>query len=262
MPRVTIITVTFNAAATVEETLLSVFQQKFTDYEYWVVDGNSNDGTQEVVSQYTSRINFISEPDNGIYDAMNKGITKAKGEWIYFLNAGDTLYNDEVLSDIFNATIPKETELIYGNIRTKNHPSGSNYFQGSEVHLESFFYRVGLCHQATFTKLSAFEEIGVYAGAEYRILADQEWFVRFFLARKKAHYMNTTIAYYEIVGESYNKRVQSYEEHLKLVKKHFNYWVNFQNVIRSPWMKLKIKILQNFSNSPIYKLYRQFFFNN
>ncbi len=261
-PILTIITVTYNAANIVEETIESVLNQSFSDYEYWVIDGGSTDGTQEKIKKYSDKIQFISEKDNGIYDAMNKGIAKSKGQWLYFLNAGDTLYTADVLKSIFEKKYNDDVELIYGNIKTKNHPSGSDYTQGHEIRLSDFYYRTGLCHQAAFSNRKAFDSIGVYNNKDYPILADQEWFVRFFRANKKSVYRNIIIANYEIVGASFLKRSQSHTEHLKIAQNHFDPWVKFQNTIRSPFVKVKIRLLQNFGGSTIYKLYRRIFFRD
>jgi glycosyltransferase involved in cell wall biosynthesis len=246
----------------VEETIRSVLNQSFTDFEYWVIDGGSTDGTQDIVKKYPDKIKLISEKDYGIYDAMNKGIANSKGDWLYFLNAGDTLYNKEVLKNIFATPIDTAIELIYGNIKTKNHPSGSDYTIGQEITLKDFYYRVGLCHQAAFSHRKAFNEIGNYNYFDYPVLADQEWFVRFFKERRESKYENLIIANYETVGESYLRRMQSHREHLKMVSSHFSHWVNFRNWMRSPYVMLKIKLIQNYSGSAIYKLYRRIFFKD
>ena len=261
-PLLTIITVTYNAAGIVEETIRSVLNQSFKDYEYLVIDGGSKDGTQEIVKKYSDKIKLISEKDYGIYDAMNKGIANSTGDWLYFLNAGDTLYSNDVFEKIFERTVAPDIELIYGNVKTKNHPSGSDYTIGKEISLANFYYKVGLCHQGAFSHRKAFAAIGNYNYFDYPILADQEWFVRFFKEGKKSLYKNLIIANYETVGESYLLRMQSYNEHLKMASVHFSSWVIFQNRIRAPFMKIKIKLIQKFSGSSIYKLYRRKFFRD
>ena len=245
-----------------DETIQSVLQQSFTNYEYWIIDGNSNDGTQDLVRSYGDRIYLISENDYGIYHAMNKGFSKSKGTWLYFLNAGDTFYNADVLSSFFDTTISDSTMMIYGDIRTKNHPSGSDYTQGKAVQISDFYYQVGLCHQAVFTHRKAFETIGNYEYMEYPILADQEWFVRFLKSGLQSSYVPKTIAFYEVVGESYLKRKQNYKDHLKIVASHFSKWVIFMNRIREPWMLIKIYLLQKLGGGVFYKIYRRLFFKD
>ncbi len=261
-PILSIITVTFNARAVLEETILSVLQQSFTNYEYWVIDGESNDGTIDIAKKYSNKVNLISEKDWGIYDAMNKGISKAKGQWIYFLNAGDTLFDNHVLQNIFETTIAEDVALLHGNIKTKNHPSGSDYTQGQSITLPDFYYRFWLCHQAVFTRRTAFDRIGTYNSRDYPVSADQEWFIRFLKAGGKALYINRIIAHYEVVGESFLKRTQTHSEHLKMVETHFNWWIILQNKMCSPLVRLKIYLIQNYSTSKAYMLYRRLFYRD
>lgn len=261
-PLLTIITVTFNAEKLVEETIQSVLKQTFTDYEYWIIDGGSNDGTLDLIKNHAEKINWISEKDDGIYHAMNKGIEKSQGHWLYFLNAGDTLFDENVLKSIFEKPIPENIELIYGNIKTKNHPSGSNYTIGNAITLASFYYRIGLCHQAAFARRTAFEAIGNYRSAEYTILADQEWFVRFLKSGREACYLNMTVANYEVVGESFLQRKQNHQDHLKIVKNNFSSPVVWLNIFCAPGVKLKIWLLQKLGDSAMYKRYRHFFFRD
>lgn len=261
MPQVSIITVTYNAARFLEETIESVLSQDFTDYEYWIIDGQSTDGTQEILKKYEGRLHYISEPDAGIYDAMNKGIGRSKGEWLYFLNAGDALYNSNVISAVFSHPSVASHQLIYGDVRTRNHPTGVDRTIGEEVTLHNFFYHVGLCHQAAFTRRSAFEATGLYNGKEYPILADQEWFVRFFKNHGPAMYVHQTIAYYEVVGESYKQRLQNHHDHMRIVANHFSFYVRMVNAIRNPWVLVKIWLLKRVGTSRLYAWYRRMFFS-
>jgi glycosyltransferase involved in cell wall biosynthesis len=112
---ITIITVCFNAVEVIERTLVSVIRQNFTDAEYIVIDGNSKDGTVDIIKKYQYKLAwFLTEPDTGIYQAMNKGIRLAKGDYCLFLNAGDTLINKDVLSDI--APLLTGESVITGNM--------------------------------------------------------------------------------------------------------------------------------------------------
>ncbi len=261
-PLLTIITVTYNAAEFVEETMLSVLEQSFNDYEYLVIDGGSSDGTQEIVKKYSDKIKLSSAKDYGIYDAMNKGIAISNGRWLYFLNAGDTLYDNDVLKNIFETLPGPDIELIYGKVKTKNHPSGSDYTIGREISIRDFYYRVGLCHQAAFTHRKAFEAIGNYNYFDFPVLADQEWFVRFLKEGKNTRYLDLIIANYEVVGESYHKRMQSHHEHLKMAALHFSTGVRIQNLIRAPYVVVKIKLIRNLSASLAYRWYRKMFFKD
>jgi glycosyltransferase involved in cell wall biosynthesis len=114
-PFVSIITIVFNNAKTIEETILSILNQTYEHIEYIIIDGGSTDGTLEMIRKYSDRIAYwLSEPDKGIYDAMNKGAMLARGEWINFMNAGDTFYRADTIEKVFSEN-RENTDLIYGN---------------------------------------------------------------------------------------------------------------------------------------------------
>ena len=124
LPIISIITVSFNAEKTIESTILSVINQTYPNIEYIIIDGGSTDNTIEIIKKYEHRISYwTSEPDKGIYDAMNKGVKIATGKWINFMNSGDTFYNNNIISRIFNkiddynqySAIYGDTEFIFSN---------------------------------------------------------------------------------------------------------------------------------------------------
>ena len=116
MPRLSIIIPTFNSAKTLSRCLDSVISQSFTDWEVLMMDGVSNDDTIKIASScQDSRIRIYSEPDKGIYDAMNKGIDKSRGEWLYFLGSDDYLFNSHSLEDVFKNDIEKY-DVVYGDV--------------------------------------------------------------------------------------------------------------------------------------------------
>lgn len=116
LPLVTIITVVYNAKSHIEKTLLSVLEQTYPNIEYLVIDGGSTDGTVDIIKRYQKRLTYWnSEKDAGIYDAMNKGLAKAKGQWINFMNAGDTFYCNETLSGL-HGFLSRNVTIIYGGV--------------------------------------------------------------------------------------------------------------------------------------------------
>ena len=190
-PLITIITVCYNASSTIEQTILSVLNQTYSNIEYIIIDGNSTDGTVDTIKKYENKItHWISEPDKGIYDAMNKGIKSASGEWINFMNSGDTFYSNTILNDIFhNSFIP--FDVIYGNtnyvysygniIRKAGNVTSNNYMP--------------FTHQSSFVKTSLLKSLGF--DYQYKICADRDFFHKIFLDKKKFKNINLTISNYE-----------------------------------------------------------------
>lgn len=119
-PLISIITISYNTVNTIEETILSVTNQTYSNIEYIIIDGGSTDGTIDIIKKYADKISYwISEPDKGIYDAMNKGLLVSKGEWVNFMNAGDSFKNSNVITDIFYNKIIK-AQIIYGDTEIKD----------------------------------------------------------------------------------------------------------------------------------------------
>lgn len=113
--KVSVVTICYNAKTVIERTIQSVLNQTYSDIEYILIDGGSTDGTVEIIKKYSNRISFwVSEPDHGIYDAMNKGVMHATGEWIHFLNAGDVYHDHDVLEN-FVPKISTTTDIAYGD---------------------------------------------------------------------------------------------------------------------------------------------------
>ena len=113
MPRLSVITVVFNNVKDIERTMLSVLNQTYTNIEYIIIDGGSNDGTLELIDKYKDRITkIISEKDNGIYDAMNKGLTLATGEYVLFMNSGDEIYARDTVEKVFDSA--PDADIYYG----------------------------------------------------------------------------------------------------------------------------------------------------
>jgi glycosyltransferase involved in cell wall biosynthesis len=262
-PLISLVTVCYNAEKLLAETLQSAINQSYKNIELVIVDGNSKDHTLEVAKRFQSHIGtLISEPDKGIYDAMNKGIKAAKGDWIYFLNAGDSLINEHILDEVFNSTIPFDCLFIYGKVQTLNEPTGVNYIAGEKVAFTDFFSKYPICHQATFTNKNAFLQFGYY-DSTLRLAADTEWFARIFKSHSnQTFFLDKTIAYYDIQGATYVKRMQGYREYLNFGFKHFPILVSVKNVLLYPLLWLKVKLIRMLSSTSIFKSYRKMKFKN
>lgn len=193
MKRFSIVTVALNAAEHVRLSGLSLKAQTCTDYEWLVIDGASTDQTVESArSLDIPNTRIYSEKDRGIYDAMNKGIALAQGEWIYFLNGGDTLHSPTVLEDIAAfATRKPAVKLVYGNIQ---HIEGDRRLLESTTYVKrSLLLFEELNHQAVFAHRKLFEQVGNF-DLQYPICADFDWLVRVFRTDAKVAHINITVA--------------------------------------------------------------------
>lgn len=149
--RISIITVVFNAVGSIEKTIQSVLSQNYQNVEYIVVDGGSTDGTLDIIKKYDKCISqYVSEKDDGIYDAMNKGLKMASGEWINFMNAGDCFSDENVLSRVFAARYDRKIAVVYGNCRLISGTNRIGMYAGADASLlrEDYFYR----HNASFVR--------------------------------------------------------------------------------------------------------------
>ena len=200
-----VITVCKNAARTIERTIQSVAEQTYRDIEYLVLDGASDDGTQAIVERNRSAVTrFVSEPDAGIYAAMNKGVRSATGDYLYFLNADDYLADPRVLADVA-AFLKKDPDcdLVYGDIDIVR-LSGHTFRVELPVPEYALEYLATGClpHQGTFARAELFHTVGLF-NEEYRCLADYDWFLRVLEQRASGvRYYPRHIAYFSEGGLS------------------------------------------------------------
>jgi glycosyltransferase involved in cell wall biosynthesis len=179
--RFSIITICKNAEDAIGRTMNSVLSQSYQPIQYIVIDGASSDKTCEIVRRYENRIScFVSEKDHGVYEAMNKGIGFAEGDLLLFLNAGDVLFNTEVLSHV-NAVAKdsrfKDVDVFHGKLVMYYEKTGDGYLWESGPYGRFAAYRGSLPHPATFYTKNAFEKNGVF-DQSYKISGDYEWVVR------------------------------------------------------------------------------------
>ena len=196
LPLITVITVVFNGVKTLEETIKSVVNQTYPNVEYLIIDGGSTDGTLDIIKKYEDVIDYwVSEPDNGIYDAMNKGIILIFGTWVYFLNSGDLIFNSNVFKDIL-INISNDFDFIYGNVFIK--PIHNKIYDG----LFSTYKLItkNINHQAIFYKKKLFTQYGFY-NTKYYPSADHEFNLKIFKNSKKK-YIDHVIAIYNEQGYS------------------------------------------------------------
>lgn len=221
-----IIICTYNASTSLPKTFDSVLSQSLNDYEVILVDGASTDGTQDVIRNYEDkfdgRLRCISEPDSGIYDAMNKGIDLAKGEWLYFMGSGDVFVDNETLQKVLLEMKKDSCDIIYGNVQMGN---GGKIYDG-EFTKEKLIQK-NICHQAIFSRKNIFEKIGKY-NTKYITLADWEHNMRWINNESiKYKYIDIVIARYASGGRSKTAFDKSfYADFEDNIKKYFpqEYW--------------------------------------
>lgn len=262
-PLISLITVVYNGASLIGDTLRSGVSQTYRPVELVIVDGASTDKTLEVAREFASHVGtLISEKDNGIYDAMNKGIKAARGEWIYFLNAGDAFFDDKVLEEIFTRRDLNDVDLIYAKVQTRNEPTGINYVAGKPITFSHFYSTYPICHQATFTRRSAFDKVGLY-NTKYKLAADTEWFARFFKSTPaRALFIDRIVAYYDIQGTTYHQRMAGYKEYMQFGGEHFPPGIALRNRLIYPLLWLKVKLIRSLQTTSLFKLYRRIKFGN
>lgn len=192
-PTISIITVTYNCANDIETTIQSVLQQTYPQIEYLIIDGGSSDGTQEVISRYSQDIAyFISEPDKGIYDAMNKGIRQASGEWVFFLNAGDIFTTPQILERIFSQEW-EAYSAIYGDIYEIRRGKPFHWKADCPFWLsEKKFHGMGFSHQGVFLRTSLAKSLPF--DLNFRCCADYHQMTRVHQGGGKFAYCNEVIA--------------------------------------------------------------------
>jgi len=176
MTKLSIITINLNNRDGLAKTVESVLHQTFKAFELIIVDGNSTDGSKEVMHQFTGlNVKKISEKDNGIYEAMNKGIGLAKGDYLLFLNSGDYLNSANTLEEVFANKM--DTDIVYGNMWIEEAKTGKRLGQMPQKLTPWHFYIDTLWHPVSFIKRELFARYGYY-NEQYRIVADYDFFVK------------------------------------------------------------------------------------
>jgi len=200
-PLVSVVTVCFNAVATIATTLDSVRAQTWRPMESVVVDGGSRDGTQDIVARYADITGtVVSEPDGGIYDAMNKGIDLARGEILHFLNADDCFVDAGVVEEAVRVFMADpDVDLVFGDAIYQM-SEGAFLRRFKRVNARNLLYG-DLCHQVVFARRRVFERFGRF-NPEYRINADYDSMLRVFRGGARVRYLPRAIVYYDAGGLS------------------------------------------------------------
>jgi glycosyltransferase involved in cell wall biosynthesis len=196
-----IIIPTYNSGATISACIESILRQSYSNWEVLIIDAVSKDETIAIAQTYANKnssIRFISEKDEGIYDAMNKGISLSKGSWLYFLGCDDRLYNETVLEDVFNKIYEiGDVEVVYGNVFSERF----NGLYDGEFN-SSKILKKNISHQAIFLKKSVFDKTGKF-DLKYKAQSDWDHNLKWLLAKNiRSKFIDVIVAYYADGGYS------------------------------------------------------------
>ncbi len=227
-PKLSVITIVYNNVRVIERTMLSVLNQTYSNIEYILIDGNSTDGTKEIISKYKDRIAvFLSEKDKGIYDAMNKGLALASGEYVLFMNSGDEIFDTETVQKVFASA--DDADIYYGetemfdddwqSIGQRRHKAPERFTW------ESFRFGMSVSHQAIYIRKSLTETFDL----NYQLSSDIDWIIK--AAKKAQKIVNTHlyVAKYMVGGMSKTKHQQSLKERFQIFTKHYGLLPNIFN---------------------------------
>ena len=210
---VTIITVCRNHAKELERTIRSVECQIWQEKEYLVIDGASTDDTQNVIKAHEASITrWVSEPDQGIYDAMNKGVRMAQGEWVIFMNAGDTFVSDDTLQRVFGS--PQDADVIYGDVIK------GEVVKKAEAPRNA--HRMFYCHQSAFVKTSCLREYPFDIG--HRMSADFKQVKQLYLSGKRFRQLDFPVANFDTQGVSNRNRSAGLYDNIQVIRETDSLW--------------------------------------
>ena len=250
--KLSIITINLNNAAGLQKTIESVVSQTFADYEYIVIDGGSTDGSVDVIKRYADKITYwVSEPDRGIYHAMNKGITLAKGEYCQFLNSGDWIVQPDGLQYVFDKN-PIE-DIVYCDVQYYGKP----YFFADQLTLR-FFFEESISHQASFIKRALFSIYGLY-NEKYKIISDWEFFLKaIFKEQCSYRHIQFVLIDYDLNGisSSYLYEKLNEKEREEGIKEHFPMMFDFYQrlvFLRNSLAKINNTLLEMGKEINVYK---------
>lgn len=224
-PKFSVITVCYNAEATIEDTIQSVISQTYHHVEYIIVDGASKDRTIDIVNRYREHIAIIvSERDKGLYDAMNKGIGLATGDYLCFLNAGDSFHEDDTLQQMVHSIhTPQLPDVLYGETELVDHEGHflrMRRLSAPEVLTwKSFRQGMLVCHQAFFPR----RDLVMPYDLRYRFSADFDWCIKIMKKSKVLHNTHLTLIDYLAEGMTTRNHKASLKERFSIMTRHYGW---------------------------------------
>ena len=212
--KLSIITVCFNAEITIEKTIKSILEQTFTEFEWVVVDGKSTDRTNYIIKKYISeferkgiKVNYTSEKDNGIYDAMNKGAQRATGEYLTYMNADDSYYKNDSIERVVVILENTTADIIYGDCLFVK--KNEKYIEKAKD-IETITYHLPFCPQGAFVKSKLQRQLQF--DTQFRISADYDFFLRAYLQGKRFQQIDQVVAYFTFGGVSNENLIKTYKD--------------------------------------------------
>ncbi|HJD93507.1 MAG TPA: glycosyltransferase [Bacteroides togonis] len=224
-PKFSVITVCYNAEATIEDTIQSVISQTYHHVEYIIVDGASKDRTMDIVNRYREHIAIVvSERDKGLYDAMNKGIGLATGDYLCFLNAGDSFHEDDTLQQMVHSIhTPQLPDVLYGETELVDHEGHflrMRRLSAPEVLTwKSFRQGMLVCHQAFFPR----RDLVMPYDLRYRFSADFDWCIKIMKKSKVLHNTHLTLIDYLAEGMTTRNHKASLKERFSIMTRHYGW---------------------------------------
>ena len=224
--KISIITITFNSTKTIQRALESVQSQTYKDIEHIIVDGASTDGTRQIIESYAAEhknVRWISEPDEGIYNAINKGIAMATGDVIGFLHSDDVFYSPDSIGKIANSFADSQTDVVYGDLQYCHEGKVVRRWKSNDFHPRALKYGWMPPHPTVYVRREVYEQVGKY-DEWFRISADYDMMLRIFTAGYQTHYIPEVLVSMETGGAS-NKNTRArlsktQEDYIVLKKNH------------------------------------------
>ena len=243
-PKISVVTVVYNSAALIENTVKSIINQSYSHIEYIVVDGGSTDGTIDILNRYKKNIStLISEPDRGIYDAMNKGISLASGDFVVFINSGDKFSSPDILEKIFSNPDAAQADVIYGD--TDITDSDGNIIHSRRhrppetLDWKSFKRGMLVCHQSFIARRNLIDSYDL----TYRYAADFDWCIRILKKSKSVHNSRLVISLFLEGGQTRKTIVPGLKERFRIMRHHYGLIsATFWNIIlgvRFTWFVIR-----------------------
>ena len=228
MKKVSIITVVYNASKTIKQTIQSVLNQTYPNTEYIIIDGGSTDGTIDIIREFQDKIDiFVSEKDDGLYDAMNKGIKQASGEIIGILNSDDT-YVENAVSIVVDSFKSRQMDVLYGNALLVDDTPETSLYDCSDI--EELWYRMAIPHPAAFVRKEVYEKFGTF-DTQYQIAADYDLMLRLYCKGVKFGHIDEILTHFRKGGMCMVRAHEAMVESLSVALKYIEYCRNKEKYI-------------------------------